>query len=72
MIITQELTNNTVNNNEFDKLLYLRFTIVMNQISIHSLKLISFSLSSNVHNIVVNNPISIACVVIFKLWLRFL
>jgi hypothetical protein len=32
-----------------------------------TIKLISFSLSSNVHNIVVNNPISIACVVIFGL-----
>jgi len=33
-------------------------------------KLISFSLSSNDHNMVVNNPISMACVVIAKLWLR--
>ena len=31
-----------------------------------STKVISFSLSSDVYIVVVNNPISIACVVIFK------
>ena len=36
------------------------------------MKVINFSLSSNDHNIVVNNPISIACVVILSIWFNIL